>query len=200
MPALLPKNTVLLEQGPHFIHGNVCRDMLEILLDGYIAVAKDGMENAFGDEQTSLAIEIKCPYPQENCLPVHYKIWVYYACQSLSVMKVKELERMWYISYYKESTVVIELTFGEVVWERIFTQLKCLYDKDNIEMPKRKVTYRDEMRGTLKKYLDENSQLIAEVPLLLSDDEDVDMSRISGAYSLPITLVSKGCNINSLCA
>ena len=95
---------------------------------------------------------------------------------------------------------MIELTFDDVVWERIFTQLKCLYDKDNIEMPKRKVTYRDEMRGTLKKYLDENSQLIAEVPSFLSDDKDVDMSRISGAYSLPITLISKGCNINSLCA
>ena len=115
-------------------------------------------------------------------------------------MKVKELERIWYISYCKESMVVIELTFDEVVWERIFTQLKCLYDKDNIKMPKRKVTYKDEMRETLKKYLDENSQLTAEVPSLLSDDEDVDMSGISGAYSLPITLISKGCNINSLCA
>ena len=43
-------------------------------------------------------------------------------------------------------------------------------------MPKRKVTYRDELRGTLKKYLDENSQLIAEVPSVLSDDEDVELS------------------------
>ena len=73
---------------------------------------------------------------------------VCYACQLLSVMKVKELDRIWYISYCKESTAVIKLTFDEVVWERIFTQLKCLYDKDKIEMPKRKVTSRDELRGT----------------------------------------------------
>ena len=91
-------------------------------------------------------------------------------------MKVKELDRIWYTSYCNESMVVIGLTFDEVVWERIFTQLKCLYDKDKIEMPKRKVTYRDELRGTLKKYLDENSQLMAEVPSVLSDDEDVELS------------------------
>ena len=170
MPALLPSNTILLEQGMHFIHGEKRRDMLEISPDGFIAMPKDGIENAFEMVNENLAIEIKCLFPQENCLLVHYKIPVYCACQLLSIMKVKEINKIWYRSYCKESTAVIELKFDEQVWEQMFTQLK-LYDKEDIDMPKRKVTYRDEMRGMLKKYLESNSELLAEVPSVVSDEE-----------------------------
>ena len=199
MPALLPKNTLLLEQGPHFIHGDNQKDMLEISPDGFIAMPKNGMENALGDVTENLAIEIKCPFPQENCLPVHYKIPVYYVCQLLSVMKVKEINKIWYISYCKESTVVMELKFDEKVWNTVFGQLKMLYDIENIKMPKGKVIYRDEMRGILKKYPDSNSELIAEVPSVLSE-EDVEVSRICGAYALSLNFNTKGSSLNSLCA
>ena len=93
-------------------------------------------------------------------------------------MKVKKINKIWYISYCKESTVVIELKFDEEVWNTVFGQLKVLYDKENIKMPKRKVTYRDEMRRILKKCLDSNSELIAKVPSVLSEEEDVEVSRI----------------------
>ena len=71
MPALLPSNMILLEQGPHFIHGDTWKDMLDVSPDGFIAMPKDGIENAFRMIKENLAIEIKCPFPQENCLPVH---------------------------------------------------------------------------------------------------------------------------------
>ena len=67
------------------------------------------------------------PLSTGNCVPVHYKIPVYYACQLLSVMKVKETKKIWYILYCKESTTVIKLKFDEEVWKQIFTQLKLLY-------------------------------------------------------------------------
>ena len=67
-------------------------------------------------------------------------------------------------------------------------------------MPKWKVTYRDEMTGMLKKYLENNSELITEVPSVLSDDEEVNASRICGAYALLVNFIGKGSNLNSLCA
>ena len=112
--------------------------MLEISPDGFIAVPKDGIENAFRMINENLAIEIKCPFPQENCLPVHYKIPVYYACKLLSIMKVKEINKIWYISYCKESIAVIELKFGAQVWEQVFKQIKLQYDKEDIDIPTRK--------------------------------------------------------------
>ena len=78
----------------------------------------------------------------------------------------------------------------------MFTQLKLLYDKEDIDMPKRKVTYRDEMRGMLKKYLEINGDLLAEAPSVVSDVEEVDVSRICGAYALPLNFMSKGSNLH----
>ena len=113
---------------------------------------------------------------------------------------MKEINKIWYISYCNESTAVIELKFDEEVWNKIFTQLQLLYDKENIKMPRRKVTYRDEMRGMLKKYLKNNSELIAEVPSVLSDDEEVHAAKICGAYALPVNFIGEGSNLNSLYA
>ena len=95
---------------------------------------------------------------------------------------------------------MIELKFDEEVWTQIFTQLKLLYDKENTEMPKRKVTYKDEMQGMLKKYLEKNSELIAEVPSVSSEKEEVDVSRICEAYALPLNFTGKGSNLNLLTA
>ena len=56
------------------------------------------------------------------------------------------------------------------------------------------------MRGMLKKYPKNNSELITEVPSVLSDDEEVNAARICGAYALPVNFIGKGTNLNSLCA
>ena len=62
------------------------------------------------------------------------------------------------------------------------------------------ITYRDEVRGMLKKYLESNSELLAEVPSVVSDEEEVDVSRICRAHALPLNFMDKGSNLNSLCA
>ena len=42
--------------------------------------------------------------------------------------------------------------------------------------------------------------MLAEVPSVVSEEEEVDVSRICGAYALPLNFISKGLNLNSLCA
>ena len=42
--------------------------------------------------------------------------------------------------------------------------MKELYNKTSIPIPKRKVQCRDEYRGLLKEYLQNNTSLVAEVP------------------------------------
>ena len=56
------------------------------------------------------------------------------------------------------------------------------------------------MRGMSKKYVESNSKLIAEGPSVVCEDEEVDVSRICRAYALPWNFMSKGSNLNSLCA
>ena len=52
----------------------------------------------------------------------------------------------------------------------------------------------------LKKYLGKDSELITEVPSVSSEKEEVDVSRICGAYALPLNFAGKGSNLNSLTA
>ena len=52
----------------------------------------------------------------------------------------------------------------------------------------------------LKKYLEKNSELIAEVPSVASEKEEVYVSRYCGVYALLLNLTGKGSNLNSLTA
>ena len=51
-----------------------------------------------------------------------------------------------------------------MIWEKMFGNMKELYDKESIPIPKRKVQYRDENRDLLKEYLQNNTSLVSEVP------------------------------------
>ena len=81
IPVLLPQGTTLYEEGAHFLHGKNRENMMEISPDGFIQVPNEEYMNAFGDVMEIMPIEIKCPFPEDNKVPVHYKIPVYYALQ-----------------------------------------------------------------------------------------------------------------------
>ena len=113
LPALLAKGTVLYEEGANFIHGENRENMIEDSPDGSIVILA-----VAGDDNDDIVLEIKCPYPDDTTLDVHYKIPVYYAVQLLSHMKSKDMNRCWYTSYSEQSVVVLELKMQEDVWRK----------------------------------------------------------------------------------
>ena len=90
LPALLPKGSVLYEEGANFIHGENREYMIEDSPDGSIVTPADG-----GNDNDDIALEIKCPYLDDTSLDVH-EIPVYYAVQLLCHMKSKDMKRCWY--------------------------------------------------------------------------------------------------------
>ena len=80
---------------------------------------------------------------------------------------------------------MLELKFDKDVWQIFFTKIKDLFDKEGIEVPKRKVCYRDEYCEILKKYLERNTRLIAEVPSVECDITGMDAFETEGPYRLP---------------
>ena len=130
-------------------------------------------------------LELKCPYPVENTMCVHYNIPVYYALQLLCQMKVKNMQKCWYVSYSSDSVVVLELKFQDEIWEKMFGKMKELYDKESIPIPKRKVQYRDEYRGLLKEYLQNNTSLVAEVPSIQCESGERSKELTDGPYTVP---------------
>ena len=78
---------------------------------------------------------------------------------------------MWYTSLSDKSTVVLALKYDASVWEKCFQIMQELYDRENISMSKKKATYRDEMLVMLQEYLSSSTELVAEVPTIISDDK-----------------------------
>lgn len=50
------------------------------------------------------AVEIKCPFPTERSLPVHYSLPEYYVAQCLAEMVVLQTDILIFVSYSNEST------------------------------------------------------------------------------------------------
>ena len=63
--------------------------MIEDSPDGYIAVGNYECEGEH--KYQDMVLELKCPYPDESKVNVHYKIPVYYTTQLLCHMKAKEV-------------------------------------------------------------------------------------------------------------
>ena len=183
MPALLPPNSTIYEEGVNFIHGKVRKFMIEDSLDGYIAVGNYECE---GEHQyQDMVLELKCPYPDESKVNVHYKIPVYYTTQLLCHMKAKEVKCTWYASYSKQSLVLLQLDMDEEVWDETYKILCQMYDKEVIEKPKNKVKHKEDLKPILQNYLDANTKVLVEVRSMEMDDNTSNREKGEGPYYVP---------------
>ena len=115
-PALLPRGIVIMEQGGQFIDGVKRKFMIEVSPDRFIEAPQDEeIRTVFSEKAENISLELKCPFPDGKCIKVHYTIPVYYTIQLLCQMKVTGCKKAWYGSYLDESTVLLELTFGEEI-------------------------------------------------------------------------------------
>ena len=130
-------------------------------------------------------MEIKCPYPDDTTLDVHYKIPVYYAVQLLCHMKSKDMNRCWYTPYSEQSVVVLELKMQEDVWSKCFDLIKDQYDKQEIKCPKNKMKFKEELKIYLQKYLDDNSKLVAEVLSMKVHENYTELHKDQSPYYVP---------------
>ena len=81
MPSLLPKGSLLYEKGANFIDGDIRKYLIENSPDGFIMIPNNFDMN--GNASRDIALEIKCPFPNDYAIPVHYNVPVYYAMQLL---------------------------------------------------------------------------------------------------------------------
>ena len=149
--------------------------------DKFLEVSPGGFIQLPNDSALSgIVLKLKCPFPNDLMLTVHYAIPVYYTIQLLCHMVVKKVKHAWYGSYSKQSMIVLELKFDENIWQKVITILKEIYDKEEIVPPKKKVKYQQDLKESLQKYLDENTCIIGEVP-------SVEESEIRSQYLIKCT-------------
>ena len=63
-----------------------------------------------GDKAIAV-VEIKCPFPKERCLSVHYTLPDYYIPQCLAEMYVLRTDTLIYVSFSEESSTFLKVSF-----------------------------------------------------------------------------------------
>jgi hypothetical protein len=131
MPVYFP-NCHFVEEGCYLIPGKEVEVLGVISPDGSIRIRAPASS---GEEDRIIsAVEIKCPYPNERKIAVHYSLPEYYVCQVLAEMFALKTDNLIYITYSSESAVFLRVTFDQNLWEMILSHAKSLYD---IAVPKK---------------------------------------------------------------
>ena len=165
MPALPPGCATLYEVGAYVKDGDVIPKLLVDSPDGFIKIdhnptsrncCEPDILNIRGD---NIALELKSPYPQPEKVPVHYSVPRWYVLQILIHMFVTDSKYAWYGCCGTKSVVLIECTFNEDLWNRIWSEIKKFLDKRKpvaTYWPKHIVS---EMRDDLDNYIQNCTEL-----------------------------------------
>lgn len=167
MPAYFP-NYYYVEEGCYVSPGEK-RDILFVVSpDGSIREVEKAFGDLSGIGNAIAAIEVKCPFPKENTVPVHYSLPEYYVCQCLAEMCVLKTDRLLYICYSKESSTVLEVRFDGELWGMIHNYISDIYDNDCPKVPKATKTM--DIGSKIKEFVKTNVRFVVEVPSLTSTD------------------------------
>ena len=134
--------------------------------DSHIIVSPDGSCFSTSSGNTSIAVEIKCPFPPipgsgSYKMPVYYKIPSYYVPQILSEMAALKTETLLFLCFSNESTVVLKAIFDDELWSAIIQELALTYGKHG-GRPKRKSDNIHLLRKRIEEYIDKNVEFIGE--------------------------------------
>ena len=201
MPAFMPPCCKFIEDGANFIHGKDTHRLIEVSTDGLLKCKKHEGNNkeCLCDNSWShsnMIIEIKCPFPNERNVPIHYEIPDRYVTQILAGMKAKNVNECIYVSYSEESTTFFKCSFDRELWREIYHNITNIYD---IEYPKKPVHLNcgiHHLKKKIKEYKDENVHLICELPLIKGcHNENYTPAKIKNPYIIPnITTNSSQCD------
>ena len=111
---------------------------MEVSTDGVIKLCKnkDSCYSTITNmEDCDMIVEIKCSYPNNHNLPVHYSLPKKYVTQMLAGMKCKRSLNCIYVCYSKESTTFFKCKFDNDLWKILWLETKDLYDTDECKKP-----------------------------------------------------------------
>ena len=125
-------------------------------------------------------MEVKCPFTPlttPTLLPVSYKLPHYNACQVLTHMKAIGCKCLLFASCSLESLSVSLVDFEDSTWGRMFNFAKEMFADPEVMKPLEIQPKSINIKDEVKKFAESNSLLVAEVPTLVTfDDESLSTS------------------------
>ena len=105
------------EEGCYVLSGKNVDILGEVSPDGSIRRFDCSGEDSPKLGNVIAAVEIKCPFPTERSLPVHYSLPGYYVAQCLAEIVVLQTDILIFVSYSNESTTFHKVTFSKTLWD-----------------------------------------------------------------------------------
>ena len=184
MPALFPPCHKFKECGSFFIgvddYPKLIEDSPDEIIECDDVCQGVNCNNLIGYPVGKLAVEVKCPFTPlttPTLLPVSYKLPHYNACQVLTHMKAIGSKCLLFASCSLESLSVSLIDFEDSTWGRMFNFAKEMFADPEVMKPLEIQLESINIKDEVKKFAESNSLLVAEVPTLVTfDDESLSTS------------------------
>ena len=141
----------------------------------------------FGLYHKPIGLEFKCPYPSPFKLPVHYDVPKDYVPQCILQMKSEPMDKLWYGTYCKLSTCLIEMDLNSEfdVIEEVGSMISMQFDKQRPTKPTHIGALQRQYHPKLKQYAELNSTVIGEVPSLTAEEGQLELLSEFYPYHIP---------------
>ena len=130
LPALKPKCYSFYEVGPQFIHGQTRENLIEVSADGVIEcpVGPTCSNKKIVDPHKCIVVEAKCMYPSMEFpkFPLYF-LPFRHVPQVLAKMKAYGAQQLWLVTYTVHSTMLIEVDFDPILWDKIMSLIEKKY-------------------------------------------------------------------------
>ena len=170
MPALLPSCYVFLECGPMFIHGQNCRNLIEVSGDGMLQCKNGENCNQKHPKDRRIAVEAKHLYPSEDFpkFPL-YRMPMQHIPQTLCEMAVNNVTELWLLSVTLFSMSIIVVYFDPNLWEKLMDLAEETYGGDKVCVPTKLHHLCKSLKVDLVNFVDTHTRCIGEYPSLCGE-------------------------------
>lgn len=147
LPIYFP-DCFFIEEGCYIIPGDNI-DVLGIVSpDGSLRLQVPNKSDSDGGTCIIAAVEIKCPFPNDKRVAVHYSLPEYYVCQLLAEMFVFRTQTLIYVSYTHESSTFLKVKFDNDLWTEIWSEATNIYGNNK---PKKSNENKRQSKGNTRK-------------------------------------------------
>ena len=170
-PALYPPCHCFIECGPIYIHCKECINMLEVTLYGMVTCRY--MEGSVclydcddDPDNRKYIIRLNIDLSADNVCETKYDVPKDVATEMLAGMFAHNLDEALYVTVTKDAVTVVELFGLQSIWDDALSIMVDLYGVQNIKWPAKLHPGVRQLREDLTQYIQYNTRLICEVPLL----------------------------------
>ena len=125
-----------------------------------------------------------------------YELSVHGQIGALCTMKCRKTAKAWTCHVGETSVILIQSLYDRTTWNKIFGHICNLYDRRHPQHPKTISKLRSELTCLITDYIESNSEVLGECPIIKGEIGNLKISHKSGPYFEPPKHASHSVSLN----